>query len=91
MLNLYMTEEIPIINNTYTFKTLFLCNKALDDKLIFINKKKNKNIIPELISKKNKSTRILKITFLDKKLVSYSMCVESQIAFNKQIFKESLN
>ena len=91
ILNLSSPEDIPKINTTYTFKTLSLCENALDDKIIFINKKNNEKIFPEFILNKNNSKRILKITFTDKNIVSYNKCVKSHIAFNKEIFKENIN
>ena len=35
-----VSEQVPKINNTLTFKTLYLCEKALEDQLIFTKKKK---------------------------------------------------
>tara|TARA_A100001011_G_C14285741_1_gene833610 strand:- start:563 stop:862 length:300 start_codon:yes stop_codon:yes gene_type:complete len=81
----------PKISNTYTFKTLALCEKALDDKFIFINKKKNYKILSEFINYKKSNKRILKIIFIDEKITNYSKCVRSEIAFNKEMFKNNIN
>ena len=91
VLHLSKPEEVPIIKKTYTFKTLALCEKALDDNLDFINEKKFSKIVSEHIENKIDSSRILKVIFIDKNMVSYSKCVKSEIAFNKESFKKNIN
>lgn len=92
ILNFSIPEETLKISNTYTFKTLALCEKALDDKLIFMNEeKKNENIVSNIIKYKKNNKKILKITFIDTKMISYSECVESKIAFNKEVFKDNIH
>jgi len=86
-----VSEQVPKINNTLTFKTLYLCEKALEDQLIFIKKKNSKEIFSEFITNQNDNSRLLKIFYTDTKLTRFSKCVKSRIAFNKEKLKENTN
>ena len=92
IIHVSVLEKSPKINTTFTFKTLALCEKAIDDVLTFYNEQKDNSIlITKFLIHPKDDSRILKIEYTDKKLIKYSKCVKSEIAFNKEIFKKNQN